>query len=84
MFRMTYNQANIKGGILMTCSCNFVFGMQEVSTKEFQRNLAIRSLNAGVRKERGRGFQTREKWTGNQSTLSVWVREALADAVARD
>ena len=32
---MTYYQANIRGGILVTCSHNFVFGMQVVSTKEF-------------------------------------------------
>ena len=65
MFRMTYNQANIKGGILVTCSCNFVFGMQVVSTKEFQWNLVIRRVNGRSSKGRGRGFQKRKKWTGN-------------------
>ena len=71
MFRMTYNQANIKGGILVTCSCNFVFGMQVVSTKEFQWNLVIRRVNGRSSKRRGRGFQKRKKWTGNQSTLGL-------------
>ena len=65
MFRMTYNQANIKGGILVTCSCNFVFGMQVVSTKEFQWNLVIRRVNGRSSKRRGRGFQKHKKWTGN-------------------
>ena len=59
MFRMTYNQANIRGGIIVTCSCNFVFGMQLVSTKEFQRNLAIpepdHSLCLEAESARGRG-----------------------------
>ena len=71
MFRMTYNQANIKGGILVTCSCNFVLGMQVVSTKEFQWNLVIRRVNGRSSKRRGRGFQKRKKWTGNQSTLGL-------------
>ena len=61
MFRMTYNQANIKGGILVTCSCNLVFGMQVVSTKEFQRNLAMRSLNGGSSKGKGKGISDTRK-----------------------
>ena len=69
MFRMTYNQANIRGGILVTCSCNFVFEMQVVSTKELQRTLAIRSLNGRSSKRKGKGISEARKWTGNQSTL---------------
>ena len=55
----------------MTCSCNFVFGMQVVSKKEFQWNLVIRRVNGRSSKRRGRGFQKRKKWTGNQSTLGL-------------
>ena len=79
---MTYNQANIKGGILVTCSCNFVFGMQVVSTKELQRTLAIRSsLNGRSSKRNGKGISEARSGLGT-SPLSVWMREAHADAVA--
>ena len=55
----------------MTCSCNFVFGMQVISKTEFQWNLVIRRVNGRSSKRRGRGFQKRKKWTGNQSTLGL-------------
>ena len=58
---MKYNQANIRGGILVTCSSNFVFGMQVVSTKELQRNLAIRGLNGGSWKRKGKGISEARK-----------------------
>ena len=61
MFRMTDNQANIRAGILVTCSCNFVFGMQLVSTKEFQRNLVIRSLSGRSSKRKGKGISEAQK-----------------------
>ena len=76
MFRMTYNQANIRGGILVTCSCNFVYGLQVVSTKELQRTLAIRSLNGRSSKRKGKGISEARKWTGNQSTLCLDARSA--------
>ena len=74
MFRMTYNQANIKGGILVTCSCNFVFGMQVVSTKEFQRNLVIRSS-----KRKGKGISEAQKvdWEPVHSRFGCGKRTRL-------
>ena len=36
-------------------SCNCLFGMQVVSTKELQRTLAIRSLNGRSSKGKGKG-----------------------------
>ena len=79
MFRMTYNQANIKGGILVTCSCNFVFGKQVVSTKEFQRNLVIRSLNCRGSKRKGKGISEAQKvdWEPVHSRLGCGKRTLL-------
>ena len=50
-----------RGGILVMCSCNFLFGMQVVSTKELQRNLTIRSLNGRSSKGKGKGISDTRK-----------------------
>ena len=43
------------------CSCNFLFGMQVVSTKELQRNLTIRGLNGRSSKGKGKGISYAQK-----------------------
>ena len=43
------------------CSCNFLFGMQVVSTKELQRNLTIRGLNDRSSKGKGKGISDAQK-----------------------
>ena len=62
---MTYNQAKsgtpLLGAILLMCSCNFLFGMQVVSTKELQRNLTIRGLNGRSSKGKGKGISDAQK-----------------------
>ena len=50
-----------RGGILVMCSCNFLFGIQVVSTKELQRNLTIRSLNGRSSKGKGKGISDTRK-----------------------
>ena len=44
------------------CSCNFLFGMQVVSTKELQRNLTICGLNGRSSKGKGKGISYAQKW----------------------
>ena len=51
----------LQGGILLMCSCNFLFGMQVVSTKELQRNLTIRGLNGRSSKGKGKGISYAQK-----------------------
>ena len=43
------------------CSCNFLFGMQVVSTKELQWNLTIRGLNGRSSKGKGKGISYAQK-----------------------
>ena len=43
------------------CSCNFLFGMQVVSTKELQRTLAIRNLNGRSSEGKGKGISDAQK-----------------------
>ena len=51
----------LRGGILVMCSCNFLFGMQVVSTKELQRTLAIRNLNGRSSEGKGKGISDAQK-----------------------
>ena len=51
----------LRSGILVMCSCNFLFGMQVVSTKELQRKLAIRSQNGRSSKGKGKGISDAQK-----------------------
>ena len=43
------------------CSCNFLFGMQVVSTKELQRNLTISGLNGRSSEGKGKGISDAQK-----------------------
>ena len=51
----------LQGGILLMCCCNFLFGMQVVSTKELQRNLTIRGLIGRSSKGKGKGISYAQK-----------------------
>ena len=55
------------------CSCNFLFGMQVVSTKELQRNLTIRSLNGRSSKGKGKGISDAQKGDWGLGTSSLYL-----------